>query len=1071
MKTLRAFATRHSLLATLCCAAFATPFFIGRAEAQRAPAQATATVTGRVSNVVTGNYLKNAEVRLTTTGADVYVYTEEDGSYSITVPAGTVELTASYTGVRPSATSITAAPDSSNVINFDLQPLVIDPAAANAATGDVYLMDRFVVTTDRTGQAKAIMDQRAAINAISIIAADNFGDITMDSVGEVLKYMPGISIEYDDTDATGARIGGLPTKYTTAAIDGVAISTSDRAVNLTDLTITGVEFIEFIQTLTADMDAGSAAGRLNFRTKDPFSRKKSQLQYQFGMNGHQSAFNFGGAYMPDDRKHNLVFPSAQINYGDYFLNRRVAIEFNISYNGAYNFSQRQITTYAYRNRDPKVNPDINFLSDDPVITQLSWASLPSITHKYGSNLNLGFKISPRLTLSLRNSYKHDELEYFTLNSILRAYHASGGAIINSPNNTIDPIASTLTHWVVNGIGDNKSRLFNDYSHRFRTIDTLASTQQLVYKGGNFTIEAYTGYTGTVRRYHDTDKGFFSSSDSYLANISWVADRPSTSSPAWTLTQTGGDPWSAPENWSKRNRRNLGVRSYGLRTETKQYVGGLDFSKSLRIFGMPVTLKAGGLFRRNDYSYRERDDRYNYLGPTGNPLEAVIPYSQNYVYSFPLGGKGGNISEQGWRVDDTYALYKIYQEHPEWFSPSKAANLRRSLINRRDLAEDITSAYIMMTGRLDRLRYNIGLRFEDTSIETLQLLRRSGAEVVAAGHPVSSSDAATTEAGVLYQYHNGERLTRRHGYNNMFGSGGLKYDITSNLQAQFSFSQSILRPDYANLSGTVNYDSVREVLYIPNSLLKPEFMTKYHASISYTAKEAGSIVLSIYRMDIRDKQIRDWEITLDEAERIVGYPLTELNEDDDDDTPSAPVDPDDPDASLAREPDNIYRTTINSPSKFSVYGITLAYDRQLTFLPGMLKGISLFGSYTISSIHASQIAEDRIGQVKRSANGGIRYRYARFHVQFRGTWNDSTLVSVTRPISGRYYFNNDYQYLKARCIFDLSGGFKLSNRCELSFSVRNLFNSPIIWYSDLPDRVSRYNHGGGCYWNISIKGSF
>ena len=194
------------------------------------------------------------------------------------------------------------------------------------------------------------------------------------------------SLEYGDTDATGARIGGLPTKYTTASVDGVAVSTSDRAIDLTDLTSTGIETIELVHTLTASMDAGAAAGRLNFSTRDPFSRRRNQFRYQVGLNGHSTALNWGGAYMPDDRRHRVIFPSWQFGYGGIFFNRRLAIDINISSNGTYNMFQQQHTRYSYRNPDTNYNPDFPYAPNEPVITNLSWRLMPQFLNRFGGNL-------------------------------------------------------------------------------------------------------------------------------------------------------------------------------------------------------------------------------------------------------------------------------------------------------------------------------------------------------------------------------------------------------------------------------------------------------------------------------------------------------------------------------------------------------------------------------------------------------------------------------------------------------------------------------------------------------------
>ena len=1021
----------------------------GHPSAATAPAQ-NVTVTGRVFSVATDSYLQNAEVRVT--GAENYVYTGADGSYSISVPAGAVSLTASYSGARSMTASLTAAPSTPNILNFDLQPVIVDAAAAatpDDPAGPVVVLDRFEVTADREGQARAIMDQRAAINAVTIIAADNYGDVTMGSLGEVLKYLPGISLEYGEAEAEGVRIGGLPSKYTTVAFDGVGISTNDRSVNLNTLTSTGIETIEFIQTLTASMDAGAAAGRLNFRTRDPFSRRGRQIRYQFGLNGHGSALSWGGAYLPDDHKHNLILPSAQIGYGDLFFNKRLAIDLNLSYNGTYNLVERHMVTYTYRNPGV-INPNYDLLGDEPVIAALMWRPHIQLVNRYGGNLNIGYKLTPALTLSVQSGFAYEQRETYSLGTALRAYNSGGAYVKYSPIAGIDRIESTPTHWVVNPTGAAASaspRLSLDYTHRDITTTTKFVTPRLAYKRDNFSAEIYGGYTSSTVRYRDTDKGFFFSSNAHVSNMSWVANRPSIGSPTWTLSQPQGDSWAKLENWGKRDNASYGIQSRPIHQTNDQYVGGLDLAYVRNVFGMPVTFKAGGLFRSNDYNYRAWDNRYNYLGPTGIPQEAPLPYTQNYAWHISLNGKSGNVNDQGWRVNNTYAIHDIYREHPEWFAPDAYSNLLRDITRKRDLTEDISAGYFELNSRVNRLRFNLGARIEKTEVETLFQRRRTNAEVAADG-----LDPGTVE-GLLYQYYYGERDKRTNSYTNAFLSGGLKYDITRNLQAQLSASQSIMRPDYVNLSGVITYDEDLETtVTVPNGTLKPEYMTKFFAGLNLRLEPAGILSLYAYRMDIKDKQIRDVTISREEAEAIVGYPLLDET------------------ASEEEEGGSTFRTTINSPSRLSVYGVTLEYNQQLKFLPGYLKGLSVFSSVTLSSIRGVQIDEDRIGQVKKSASGGLRYRVGRVHIQLRGTWQGPYLFSVTRPVDTNYAFLDDHLYEKARLIVDLSGGFKLTNRCELTFSIRNLADSPRILYSNVPGRLAYY-WVPGTIWNVSLKGSF
>jgi hypothetical protein len=369
-----------------------TPF-TSRATAQ-SPA-APVSITGRVFNVATGYYLKNAEVRLE--GANDIVYTNDDGSYTITVPAGKVTLTASYASVQTATRAIDAKPGVVNALDFDLQPIVLDrpsplvPApGAVAAPGrdDVVMLDRFVVTEERAGQAKAIMTQRAADNAVTAIATDNFGELTQGSIGEFLKYMPGVTLDYGEDEPETVRVGGLDPKYVGFSLDGIGLASSNaassRANFLEQMSITGIDTIEFNQTLLARMPANTPAGKFELKSKYAFDRKRPELRYTIGLDGNTNAIELGRSYMPDDRKHHRTYPGGQISYGGPFFKRRLGVDISISRYATYRNNQMHQITYNYLNPWNPGNAGFNFVEkngnleryEDPIIQRLRWRDAP-----------------------------------------------------------------------------------------------------------------------------------------------------------------------------------------------------------------------------------------------------------------------------------------------------------------------------------------------------------------------------------------------------------------------------------------------------------------------------------------------------------------------------------------------------------------------------------------------------------------------------------------------------------------------------------------------------------------------
>src|SRR5690606_28661279 len=215
--------------------------------------QGSGIVRGRVLNTATGEYLRNAQVRVE--GTALSVYTDEGGNFRLVgVPTGSINLVARYGGLQDATATVSVSANQNTVHNFELR------APSSSADSEVY---ELTVTSARSGIASALAEQRAALNAKSVVPADNFGALTMGDVGEFMKSMPGLSLDYTEVDATQVRIGGLDPKYSTFTTDGARMATatsnnnSGRQNSFEQMSITGIESIEMNNTLTASMDADS----------------------------------------------------------------------------------------------------------------------------------------------------------------------------------------------------------------------------------------------------------------------------------------------------------------------------------------------------------------------------------------------------------------------------------------------------------------------------------------------------------------------------------------------------------------------------------------------------------------------------------------------------------------------------------------------------------------------------------------------------------------------------------------------------------------------------------------------
>jgi len=999
----------HSLLATTAIA-LQLPL---AAQAQTLDPQdqpiATGGLRGRVLNTATGSYVRNAEIRVE--GMSIVAYSDDGGEFRLTgVPAGDVTIVVRYTGLEEARASATVIAGQVTTRDIELQAQSFAGSSGN----------QIIVAAQRQGQASAIMERRAAMNAKTVVEADDYGALTMGDVGEFMKNMPGISLVYTEVDATAVRIGGLDPKYSTFTTDGARMATatsnnnSGRQNSFEQMSITGIDSIELNNTLTARLDADSPGGNINLRSKFAFERSGRELNVQVGAVGTSDA-GLSPIYLPDDEKHARIYPSAQFGYADVFLDGDLGIAFNASYNA--NYVQQD-----------RIQTDWSYLADGQVLPyQVMWRPGPKYTHRIAGNLAADYRITDDLTFALRSSYSFYDVEYFNQYTYLT---------FGSSTVTQTEAGSTPTHIVVDPNGTN-TRLRTQYSHRYAGTPTMLIAPRLEYQGDTWEATLRGSYSTAEFNFRDNSKGFFQRTDSWLTDIGFTLDRPSEDSHEWTLAQTAGRPWGDPASFNRDHDIGNNVRTSESDAKNKMFSLYLDLEKEFAVGTLPLTVLTGFGGRTNDWETDEGSyQQFQYVGPTGDLTqtapEAVIPWTQNYQFQF-IGLDAGNLNAQNWRADSNYAMYDIYQAHPEYFVPDTLGNLKRQLDNDKRIKEEIYAAYLEGQTRVGIARFDLGLRYEKTKTASRIADIRPLSEVSAAGYPVSAT-APTTVEGLLYQYNNGTYSTRRGEYGDWFLSGGVKLDFTDQLVGQIAFSDSILRPDYGNLGGVVSVNDETMVVTVPNPELKPEHSTKYYASMQYFLEPSGIVAFSYFRLDMTDMQVTGIEVSPEavgyDADDYAGY---------------------------------FFRSAQNVPGKSTNTGITLEYDQQLTFLPGALRGLGVRASYT-------RIDPDgeRTNLPKDSANWGLRYGSGPFDVQLTGNWQSEYRTSGLSNTETTA--NNGILYHTDRQLWNLSASYQINDNFEAIIAGRNIFNAPDVIYSNVESRVQQYTIYGSL-WNVSLRGTF
>jgi len=224
------------------------------------PAQASGRIVGRVMDADRDEYLPGANVFLE--GTSYGAATDREGEFIIyNVPSGTYTLMVSYVGYEDYSAEVTVPEDGGFV-------------GHNVKMNVAYLQtDEIVVLGLREGQAKALNQQKTAVNIKNVVAQEQMRRFPDLNTAEVLQRVPAIAIERDQGEGRYVLVRGTEPRLNAITVNGERIAspeTEERYVGLDVVSTNQVSSIEVTKTLTPDMDADAIGGAVNLITKSAF---------------------------------------------------------------------------------------------------------------------------------------------------------------------------------------------------------------------------------------------------------------------------------------------------------------------------------------------------------------------------------------------------------------------------------------------------------------------------------------------------------------------------------------------------------------------------------------------------------------------------------------------------------------------------------------------------------------------------------------------------------------------------------------------------------------------------------
>jgi iron complex outermembrane recepter protein len=990
-------------------AAFAV--LVSAASAQSTP---TGVVTGRVFNPNTGEYLRNAQIRVTETGQSAI--SEDAGEFRIAgVPAGPATVTVTYTGYRSATATVNVPPGGTVSQEFSLISTTDVAADANA----VVKLGQFVVSSEREGAAKAIMDQRNSMNITNTVASDSFGDNPEGNVGEFLKHLPGVELDLFYGEVRTVRLGGLGSEYTSVTMDGIALASADannsgsgsaRSFTMEMASLNSMESIEVNKTISADVDANAPAGTINLRTKRAFDRAGRRVSWQANIEAHSEEFHLHRTPGPDEDSRALkVRPGGIFEYSDVFLNKRLGIVLNVSESNVY--QEALITGFTYNGTTTAADPR------PLVVTALNFQHAPRFNKRFATTLTTDYKISRELNVGLSVIYN-----YVDLWTPQRTVIFNSGA--RSTIAGIDPLLNFTTtgNVQVNPVAVAKMG------------ETVTLLPRIGYKRGNLDLEAKLAYTDSTSWYDPLPRRD-SIRDTNTPTANGVGFRAQRSSPMavdWNFTQIAG-----PDIASGASFSNPSITANDGRFSRTAFLSGEinAILKTTRF--LPIAWKSG--LKSREQTQKFEDDqlakRFDYVQPSGATTGAWGPYRSPWEYDMGMiNGKVTSISGNNVFMPDLHQIAELYRSNPERFRQNwgtNADNFYQSYVaRRRRFNERIDAGFLMGTTSFAKLTTRLGLRWEKTSTDSSEADPRTPAEMRASEFrtQINSAGMATTIPALTYQFLSQPRVHRRGKYDNFFPSGSLKYHLARNLDLHLGYSATIRRPSYVNLAGVWAINETNQTVTLPNVGLKPETAKNYAARVAYYFEPVGQLAATFTERSVKNLFITDrlsaQEFGYAGDDELVNYEFV---------------------------------TTTNSATRIKIRSMELEYNQSLSFLGEKFKRLSVRGSYT--RLYAEV---PRANLTPHLASGGLNYTLNRFNAYANWNWSDDVNTNVAGTT-----------YRRHRTNLDAGGGWRLTNTYSLSVSARNILNTPYInmqRFASGPTAMTRHEIVGVSY-TLAVKGTY
>ncbi len=309
----------------------------------------------------------------------------------------------------------------------------------------------------------------------------------------------------------------------------------------------------------------------------------------------------------------------------------------------------------------------------------------------------------------------------------------------------------------------------------------------------------------------------------------------------------------------------------------------------------------------------------------------------------------------------------------------------------NVKENVLAGYAMANQKVsDKLTILAGLRIEHTNI-------------TAKGNQIEDEEDLVGE------------VTEESSYSNILPSVHLKYDLNSRTVLRFAWTNTLARPNYADLIPSVDIVGSDEEIFLGNPELNPTTSMAFDLMGEYYFKSVGILSGGLFYKDLED-----FIYTSQFEDDATGFDVF--------------------------QPQNGDGATI--------FGAEFAFQRRLDFFPGFAKNLSIYLNYTYLTSSADGVANedgdertdlDLPGTAPNMFNASLAYNDKKFNIRLSANYSDAYIDEIGgRAFEDRYY---DEQFL-----VDFNVSYAVNPNLRIYADLNNVTNQPLRYYQGVSSRT-------------------